>query len=216
MRKNGSYFLSVIDGSDLRPGVWDPYAYRDGCHSETLGEFATVHRVARRNVALPKFGSYAPIEYRHIHSGTLPIFSLRRGAPKDDRMPVVEEGSLLFGTMRAYLGNALVTPRAGWIDQDSPMLFSVKSEFVRVEPKDTLVYFWWAFLQSPEFLHTLPVGSGGTRPRLDFDLLLRTPVQVPSESVRRDIHGALLQCAQRSWQDYVRIGTLLDTTFHHG
>ena len=216
MKKNGSYFLSVIDSSDLRSGVWDPYAYRDGDSSETFGQFATVRRVAQRKGALPKLGSYAPIEYRHIHSGTLPIFSLQRGAQVVGRVPAVEEESLLFGTMRAYLGNALVTPRAGWIDRDSPMLFPVKSEFVRVEPKDTFVYFWWAFLQSPEFLHTLPVGSGGTRPRLDVDHLVRTPVQVPSKSARRKIHDTLSQCAQRAWQDYVRVETLLDTTFRHG
>ena len=213
MRKNGSYFLSVIDSSDLRAGVWDPYAYREQSRSETLGTFTTVHKVLGRALRSSAF-AYAPIEYRHIHRGTIPVFTLERaGADSLERVPMVGEACLLLGTMRAYLGNVLVTPQAGWLGATEPIFFAVKPEFVRITTKDGLVYFWWAFLQSPRFLHCLPVGSGGTRPRLDHDLLLRTPIDVPAKSVREQIHQFISRHAERGWRDYVKTKELLDSTF---
>jgi hypothetical protein len=114
--------------------------------------------------------------------------------------------------MRAYLGNALVTPKAAWLGEASPLFFAMKSEFVQVTPKDGLAYFWLAFLQSAKFLQSLPVGSGGTRPRLDRELLLRTPVEVPVKSVREQIHRFLWGCAERAWRDYVEVERLLNST----
>ena len=114
--------------------------------------------------AAPK---YAPIEYRHIHRGTIPVFTLELapGMPIE-RIPASGEGCLLFGTMRAYLGNALVTPKAAWLGEASPLFFPVKSEFVHIAPKDGLTYFWWAFLQSPRFLQSLPIGSWRDAPAI--------------------------------------------------
>lgn len=212
MKKNGTLFLSLVAPDALRTGVWNPYAYREEMQSETLEHFATVQKVQGRSSCVTGF-KYAPIEYRHIHRGTIPVFTLELSSGTlAERVPVIGEGCLLFGTMRAYLGNALVTPKAAWVGEASPMFFPVKSEFVHVTPKDALIYFWWAFLQSPRFLQSLPIGSGGTRPRLDRELLLRTSVEVPVRAVREKIHRCLHDCAERAWRDYVEAEELLNST----
>jgi hypothetical protein len=212
MKKNGAFFLSVVAANALRVGVWNPYAYREEMQSETLEHFASVQKLQGR---LPRVTAlkYSPIEYRHIHRGTIPVFTLELAdGTHVQPVPVIGEGCLLFGTMRAYLGNALVTPKAAWLGESSPVFFPVKSEFVQISPKDGLTYFWWAFLQSPRFLQSLPIGSGGTRPRLERDLLLRTPVEVPVKSVREKIHGCLTGCAERAWRDYLEAEELLNST----
>ena len=212
MKKNGTFFVSVVGADALQPGVWNPYAYREEIRSETLEHFASVQKVQGHAPRVCRF-KYLPIEYRHIHRGTIPVFTLELASGTTvDRVPVIGESCLLFGTMRAYLGNAVVTPKASWLGEATPMCFPVKSEFVQVTPKDGLVYFWWAFLQSPKFLQSLPIGSGGTRPRLDRELLLRTPVEVPIKSVREKIHRCLSRCAERAWRDYVEAEELLNST----
>jgi hypothetical protein len=212
MKKNGTFFLSVITADALRAGVWNPYAYREETQSETLEHFASVQKVRGRLHRVTTL-TFSPIEYRHIHRGTIPVFTLELAAGTPvERVPVIGEGCLLFGTMRAYLGNALVTPKAAWLGETSPVFFPVKSEFVQITPKDGLTYFWWAFLQTPRFLQSLPIGSGGTRPRLDRELLLRTPVEVPVESVREKIHRCLSSYAERAWRDYVEAEELLNST----
>jgi len=212
MKKNGAYFLSVVETDVLRTGVWDPYAYREQRQSETLEHFVAVQRVQGRSTHTTVF-EYSPIEYRHIHRGTIPVFTLElAGGAVVGRAPIVGEACLLFGTMRAYLGNALVTPKAAWLGERDPIFFAVKSEFLHVIPKDGLIYFWWALLQSPRFLRCLPVGSGGTRPRLDRELLLRTPVEVPAEAVREKIHHCLAGYTERAWRDYAKVEQLLNST----
>ncbi|MCX6902217.1 MAG: hypothetical protein NTW03_01800 [Verrucomicrobia bacterium] len=212
MKKNGTYFLSVVAPDALQAGVWNPYAYREEVQSETLDHFASVQKVQGRFSRVGGF-KYLPIEYRHIHRGTIPVFTLELASGTTaERVPVVGESCLLFGTMRAYLGNTLVTPKASWLGGTSPLLFPVKSEFVQIIPKDGLTYFWWTFLQSPKFLQSLPIGSGGTRPRLDRELLLRTAVEVPVQSVREKIHRCLSGCAERAWRDYVEAEELLNST----
>lgn len=212
MKKNGTFFLSVKPADSLQSGVWNPYAYREEMQSETLEHFVSVQKVQGRSPRLSA-SKFSPIEYRHIHRGTVPVFTLEvaSGMPVE-RTAAVGESCLLFGTMRAYLGNALVTPKAAWLGEASPLFFPVKSEFVHIAPKDGLLYFWWAFLQSPKFLQSLPVGSGGTRPRLDRELLLRTPVEVPVQSVREKIHRCLCDCAERAWHDYIEVEQLLNST----
>jgi hypothetical protein len=212
MKKNGTYFLSSIDRSAFKSGIWDPYAYREKRQSELLEHFVSVVKV-RGTVSSSNSFKYAPIEYRHISRGTIPVFILEQASatlsPKGNG---VGEGSLLFGTMRAYLGNALVTPKALWLGEKSPFVFAVKSEFVQIVPKDGLVYFWWAFLQTPAFLQALPIGSGGTRPRLDPASLLQTPIEVPLRSVREGIHHQLLSYAKTAWQEYISAEELLTST----
>ena len=212
MKKNGTYFLSVVEDRIVRPGVWDPYAYREQVQSETLAHFANVAKVRGQSFRLSGF-KYGPIEYRHIHRGTIPVFTLEPVASSlGENVYAVGEQTLLFGTMRAYLGNVLVTPKAAWIGEKAPVFFPVKSEFVQVTPKDGLHYFWWAFLQSAAFLQSLPVGSGGTRPRLDREQLLQTPIEVPLRPVREKIHRGLLAYAERAWRDYTEADQLLTST----
>jgi hypothetical protein len=212
MKKNGTYFLSVVDPALVKPGVWDPYAYREQMQSETLVHFANVTKVQRQSFRSSAF-KYSPIEYRHIHRGTILVFTLEPASSTlGEKVSAVGEQSLLFGTMRAYLGNVLVTPKAAWIGEKAPVFFAVKSEFVQVTPKDGLNYFWWAFLQSPAFLQNLPIGSGGTRPRLDREQMLQTPIEVPLRPVRERIHRSLLAYAERAWRDYIEAEQLLSST----
>ncbi|MBM4306893.1 MAG: hypothetical protein FJ123_09175 [Deltaproteobacteria bacterium] len=79
-------------------------------------------------------------------------------------------------------------------------------------PKDGLVYFWWAYLQSQSFLHRLPLGTGGTRPRLHASALAQTPVEVPTRDVRERLHSQLQGFAASLWSQYVATERLLEET----
>ena len=64
-------------------------------------------------------------------------------------------------------------------------------------PRDELVYFWWAYLRAANFLAALPAGGGGTRPRLQADVLAATAVNVPDLEKRATVHNQLALCAAR-------------------
>lgn len=212
MKKNGAYFFSIVDRDSIRPGIWDPSSYRERKQSQTLGYFTAIESL--RKASLPRLNfRYAPLEYRHITRGRIPLFTLEpAGTRLETSCNGVGEGALLFGTMRAYLGNVVVTPHAKWIGEGSPFVFAVKSEFLQIIPKDGLTYFWWAYLQSQSFLHSLPIGSGGTRPRLHSSGLAQTPVEVPSKDVREKIHSELYDFAANAWSKYVKTEKLLEET----
>jgi hypothetical protein len=212
MKKNGSFFLSIVDRASLKPAIWDPYSYREKKQAQTLGYFASVQSLKAR--ALPRHGfNFAPLEYRHLGRGHVPAFILESsGGGLQSSCHGVGESALLFGTMRAYLGNVVVTPRAEWIGERSPFVFAVKSEFVQVVPKDGLVYFWWAYLQTQSFLHSLPIGSGGTRPRLHASSLSQTPIEVPTKDTREKIHAQIQAFAASLWSQYMATERLLENT----
>ena len=212
MKKNGATFLSIVEAAALKSGMWDPYTYREKTENETLGHFVTIQRL--KAAALPRHAfKYAPIEYRHISRGNLPVFMLEpAGGGLQTACQSVSENALLFGTMRAYLGNVLVTPKASWLREKPPFFFAVKSEFVQITPKDGLVFFWWAYLQTQSFLHSLPIGTGGTRPRLNPASMAHTPVEVPLRQVRERIHNQFAAFASRLWADYVAAEQLLEDT----
>ncbi len=202
MRKNGSTFLSTVDRVVLKAGIWDPYCYRDKRQAETLAHFASVRSIKGAAPSRHVF-KFAPLEYRHISRGRIPAFVLEpAGGGLQSSCHGVGERSLLFGTMRAYLGNVVVTPRAEWIGEQSPFVFAVKSEFVQVVPKDGMIYFWWAYLQSESFLHGLPIGTGGTRPRLHPSSLSQVPVVVPTKEVREKLHARIEDFAAAIWSQY--------------
>ncbi len=208
MRKNGAFFFSVAPRKLLRPSVWDPFEYRSASGGESLGDYASA---ARAGKGAKSFSPYRPIEYRDIPEGEYLTFKLEaRLDGERSGYPAVGEQSLLFGTMRAYLGNVLVTPRAGWLDLEAPLSFSVKAEFAHVKPFDGLVYFWWAYLRSAVFLEALPIGGGGTRPRLRPEALLKTPVRVPGLDARVAIHRALEGHAQSEWERGVAKARILE------
>jgi len=155
---------------------------------------------------------FEPIEYRDVPGGAYLSFVLRRKEQiAASGFPTVGERNLLFGTMRAYLGNVIVTPRAEWISETSPLRFQVKSEFVLVTPHDDLTYFWLAYLRSNHFLSHLPLGHGGTRPRLQPKALAETPVAVPEIHVRRQINNELERLAKSEWLTYFK-AALLDVS----
>jgi hypothetical protein len=212
MKKNGSFFLSILDRANLKTGTWDPYSYREKKETQTLGYFASVQSLRSSALARNTF-RFAPLEYRHIGRGHVPAFVLESaGAGLQSSCHGVGEGALLFGTMRAYLGNVVVTPHAEWIGEKSPFVFAVKSEFVQVVPKDGFVYFWWAYLQTQAFLHSLPIGTGGTRPRLHAASLAQTPVEAPARDVRQRIHTQIESFAASLWSQYITTEQLLETT----
>jgi hypothetical protein len=212
MKKNGAYFLSIVNRESLKPATWDPYCYREKKQSQTLGYFASVQQLKATTVPRHAF-KFAPLEYRHIGRGRVPAFILESSSGGlQTGCRGVDESALLFGTMRAYLGNVVVTPRAEWIGEQSPFIYAVKSEFVQIVPKDGLVYFWWAYLQTQSFLHSLPIGTGGTRPRLHGSALAQTPVEVPTKDVRESIHTQIQSFAANLWSQYMTTEQLLETT----
>jgi hypothetical protein len=208
MEKNGKFFVSVIHDAEFRSSVWDPYLYRRHHSPYSLATFAKIRKLSSTSTAAPSV-PFAAIEYRDIPQGNYLSFRLN---PKPelglDNLPIIGEGELLFGTMRAYLGNILITPRAAWLDRPSPLNFQVKSEFVVIAPHDHLHYFWLAYLRSKLFLENLPLGSGGTRPRLQPHALAQTPAIVPDLAERQAIHEQLQTLAQVEWANCQRIASV--------
>jgi hypothetical protein len=121
-------------------------------------------------------------------------------ADESRSFPLVDGKCILFGTMRAYLGNVLVTPDPTWLGLPEGTCYQVKSEFLVVEPLDGFVYYWAAFLRSDHFLRRLPPGGGGTRPRLNIDALLDLPVDPNDKTTREDIDRALRGLAEEEWR----------------
>jgi hypothetical protein len=198
--RGGTSFLRILDSKSQLRGNWDPFLYRADAGFQTLGDFIKLERLRahQRSILTSPFDA---VEYRSIPSGSYLSFDLRRLKGEEGlNWPRVGELQLLFGTMRAYLGNVLVTPRAEWIGLESPMVFSVKSEFIRVIPNDSFVFFWLAYLRSDDFLRNLPIGTGGTRPRLNDEAFLNTPVCVPEKKERSNMNRILLEHAAEEWK----------------
>jgi hypothetical protein len=212
MGRNGKLFISVISTPDFTASVWDPYVYRHDGESHTLSEFAHIYKVTARNNPY-KRSPFQPIEYRDIPGGSYLSFMLRPiqdSATNDNRLPAVSEDKILLGTMRAYLGNIVVTPLAKWLNQEPPVYFSVKSEFALVSPHDRLTYFWLVYMRSKHFLENLPMGTGGTRPRLQPQSLGQTPVRIPPIETRERIHEELEVLARKEWENYSKTLSTID------
>lgn len=198
MKKNGNYFVSLVDENQYKPSVWDPYLYRDTGNGFVLSQFISVRRAGVKTLK-SAHTPFRPIEYRDILGGEYLSFTLEKTHPSTPQF-MVEENTLLFGTMRAYLGNIVVTPLAEWIDETPPLCFGVKSEFFTVYPFDELHYFWLVYFRSKKFRNSLPIGSGGTRPRLTIDGFVQTPVVVPDLVSRREIHEKIKELAATEWR----------------
>jgi restriction endonuclease S subunit len=207
MKKNGLTFISVIPSDQLQSGVWNPYRYKyaqEGEYSTSLSDFAKIEKVNGKKMDI-KYFVFAPIEYKHIPKGDLLNFALEE---KSDilkgKFPFVETDILLFGTMRAYLGNTCVTPSGDWIGRNTTIKYAVNSEFVKIRPFDNCNYFWWAYVKSPSFLREIPTGSGGTRPRVSPELLGDIRVNVPDEDKRFEIDNEIKMLAKQSWSNYMQ------------
>jgi hypothetical protein len=192
-------FVAVVAASELRPSQWDPHAYRAAAGAR-LGDHVLARRPGRAAGRVVR-----PLEYRDIARGPALAHAVDLDPATDaERLPAVAESALLLGTLRAYLGNVVVTPRARWLGVAGPLAFPLRSEFVEVVPHDGLVWFWWALLRSPRFLAALPPGGGGTRPRLSIDALVATPVDVPALATRRSLDRELGALAARAFRDAAR------------
>ena len=202
--KNGSTYISIVERADFVSGNWNPSSYRHGESEDKLSDFADVKRAEGRKTK-GAVSPYAPIEYRDIPAGVFLTFSLTTLNPLDasPKYAFVKEQSLLFGTMRAYLGNVIVTPKASWVRKEH-VTFTIKSEFVEIIPHDGLVYFWWNYLRSASFLSLMPAGDGGTRPRANAESLLNIPVTVPPLEERRKVNDKLLDLAEKAWDNYIQ------------
>jgi hypothetical protein len=209
VRKNGKYFTTVIRQNQYKPSIWDPYLYRDTAGGHSLSQFVTVQRAgkkAQKHYHVP----FRSIEYRDILGGECLSFALEREEHANSH-PVVEENTILFGTMRAYLGNIVVTPLAEWVNQKAPLYFTVKSEFFAVYPFDELHYFWLIYFRSKKFTESLPVGSGGTRPRLTIDSFEQTPVDLPDLQTRRKIHEKIKELACAEWKTRIAVAETVNS-----
>lgn len=203
MRKNGKYFATVVSQDRYKPSTWDPYLYRDTNGGRLLSQFVTVQRAGKKAQKYHHV-PFRPVEYRDILGGECLSFALEKGH-SSNLQSVVEENVLLFGTMRAYLGNIIITPVAEWINQRSPLYFAIKSEFFAVYPFDELHYFWLVYFRSKRFTEILPVGSGGTRPRLTIDSFGQTPIDVPDLQTRKQIHEKIKELACVEWKTRIAI-----------
>jgi hypothetical protein len=210
MDKRGTTFVCIVGDRQRRPAVWEPHAYRGTGASGRLADYVDVHSLRRMSSAPPS--PFRAIEYGDISRGDHLTFMLEANSQRVTvKHAAVGEQELLFGTMRAYLGNLIVTPRADWLERQRPLAFAVKSEFVRIAPRDGLIYFWWAYLRSAMFLTKLPTGSGGTRPRLQPEALLATTVKVPDLDRRAALHEQLEACAAREWRAMLRRREIIDS-----
>jgi len=205
MTKNGFTFTTIHSSDKLTPGVWNPYNYKYSEEEDlpSFSEFAEIKKVNGKKGEL-KYFRYAPIEYKHIPKGDIMTFNLEEKSDVKGKYSFVDENTLLFGTMRAYLGNACVTPCGDWISQMQGIKFAINSEFVKINPYDNFKYFWWAYVKSNSFLKEMPTGSGGTRPRVSPELISEIRVKVPNEKERYSINETLKEIAHISWKNYIK------------
>ena len=208
--KNGITFTTVIDAQQFQTGIWDPFHYRNLTNTSKLSDFIKIERPSNRsNLKLLPFEA---IEYKDIPRGNIIGFNLKPQTNEtidNTKLPIIPEDTLIFGTMRAYLGNVLITPRSEWISKGN-CWFAINSEFSVIKPKDKLIYFWWAFLKSPTFLSTLPTGTGGTRPRSNSEQLGNTPVSIPTLEERIVINNDLMSIAKRYWEETTFLQSVLN------
>jgi len=210
MSKRGTAFVCFVEDRQRQPAIWEPHSYRGAEASGKLGDYVEVRRLRRLSSGQPS--PFRPIAYADISSGDHLTFRLENNVQESSlKLCAVGEQELLMGTMRAYLGNVIVTPRAEWLERKGPLTFVVKSEFVQVVPRDGLVYFWWAYLRSAMFLTKLPTGSGGTRPRMQAEALAATTVNVPDVKKRAALNEQLEACAAREWREMLRRQAILDS-----
>jgi hypothetical protein len=210
MSKRGTAFVCIVEDWQRQPAVWEPHGYHSAAVRTKLNDYVEVHSL--RRVSSGPRSPFRAIEYGDISRADHLTFTLE-DAPHDApaKLCAVGEQELLMGTMRAYLGNIIVTPRAAWLEREGPLAFAVKSEFVRLAPRDGLIYFWWAYLRSAIFLTKLPTGGGGTRPRLPPEALAATSVSVPDLKKRAAINEQLEASAACEWREMLRRRAILDS-----
>ncbi len=211
--KNGFTFISIVSSDNYQSGIWDPYKYKNLDNNDllSLGEFVNIKKVNGRKIDA-KHSDFLPIEYKHIPKGDLLTFNLEETlSTSKGKYSYVNEHTLLFGTMRAYLGNACITPLGKWIEKSANTKYLTNSEFVKISPHDKCNYFWWAYMKSIDFLRNMPTGSGGTRPRVSAELIADIRVIVPPIDERLKINKKLETLAEVSWGNYFQGKNIMKT-----
>lgn len=206
MSKHGSMFLSIVSPEQRVRGVWEPYLYRSSQNQSLLGDYVTATKPSRKR---PPCKVVRSLEYRGIPSGSSLTFDSGVMSDTEISGPLVTEGTLLFGTMRAYLGNVVVTPKDDWFDRNVVTAYNLRSEFLVINPLDDCYYFWLLYFRSKSFLAQLPTGAGGTRPRLSEEVLCLTPVAVPPIEDRQEIHREVERNAEAGWKIHAHVEHLL-------
>ena len=69
------------------------------------------------------------------------------------------------------------------------------------------------YLKSDAFLHNLPTGSGGTRPRANPELLSQIPVSVPALTDREYIDNEVKGYAEKLWKEQEMLNNYVETLF---
>lgn len=211
--RNGVSFTAIIDAADFSTGIWDPYFYKSKNVSNKFSNYVEIRKSFSYKFPLNSF-KYSPIEYRDIPRGNHLSFNLTLNADTETstKFFAVPENTLLLGTMRAYLGNVVITPKSSWLNEKT-VWFPINSEFCEIVPIDNLKYFWFAFLKSSLFLNNLPTGTGGTRPRVNAEQLYQIPVIVPSLEERIKINSAIEKSAQKIWSEQHLLNNLFESLF---
>ena len=116
--KNGTSFTKVIDYNCFINGIWDPYYYKNSSSKNRLDKYVDFSKNFSYKYPLKSF-KFLPIEYKNIPKGNFLTFELNRNTFETDNSKyyAVPENTLLLGTMRAYLGNIIVTPKSVWLNQ---------------------------------------------------------------------------------------------------
>lgn len=211
MRKNGITFSAIVDSDHFISGTWDPFFYKNKPTQNTLDKFVEINKQFNYKFSINTF-KYSPIEYKDIPRGNSLVFNLNRNSEDHfTKCFAVPENTLLMGTMRAYLGNIIITPRSEWLSEKKTW-FAINSEFCEIAPNDNLKYYWWAFLKSSVFLNNLPTGTGGTRPRVAVEQLSRIPILVPDLEERTEINESIENIAKRLWKDQMHLSEFIDST----
>ena len=135
MKKNGKNFLLNLKTNNFEAGTWDPNYYLGFSKKKSLKNFAQILKLSECAKKTDKY-YLNPIEYKNILSERHLIYNIEDSVRTKKRYFCVEEQTLLLGTVRAYLGNIIVTPMASWIGQKKGFVFPINSEFLAIKPKD--------------------------------------------------------------------------------
>jgi restriction endonuclease S subunit len=211
--KNGVSFTAVVNADDFVSGIWDPYYYKSLDNSNVFSDYVEIKKTFAYKFPLNSF-KYSPIEYKDIPRGNHLTFNLTPNVETDilAKYFAVPEETLLLGTMRAYLGNVVITPKSNWLKEENTWL-PINSEFCEIIPHDNLKYFWFAFLKSPLFLNNIPTGTGGTRPRVNPEQLYQIPIIVPALEERTAINSLIEKAAEKIWMEQHSINNLFSSLF---
>ena len=201
--KNGVFTTTMVTGQTWVSGNWSINYYMGLMADNTMSDFGEFTK-PRSVKSMVKYTR--EIEYSDILDSSR--FSIKLDTTDSENEyagKVAPPLSILIGSMRPYLGNILVVPKAEWFGFDQDYLFPIKSEFLIFEPSDGLTWYWYWYLNSENFLGRLPVGSGDTRPRLNPSEAGMIPAAPDSLESRKKLNGIIRDLYNREWELMIEI-----------